>query len=49
MVYYLRFFMTAMAKEENESTVKKLNPSILQTVVLLICTIALLIGGYIAY
>mgnify|MGYP006166894285 CR=1 FL=1 len=49
MVYYLRFFMTAMAKEENESTVKKLKPSILQTIVLLICAIALLIGGYIAY
>ena len=49
MVYYLRFFMTAMAKEENESTVEKLKPSILQTIVLLICAIALLIGGYIAY
>lgn len=46
MYYYLRMLMTVMSKEENEE-VKTLTPSIMQYAVLVICAVALLIGGFI--
>lgn len=44
--YYLKLFMTAMAKDEDQSP---LNPTILQYIVLIICAGALLAGGFIKF
>lgn len=47
MYYYLRMLMTVMSKEENEE-VKTLKPTVMQYAVLAICSVALLVGGFIA-
>jgi NADH-quinone oxidoreductase subunit N len=44
--YYLRLLITALSKEENTVS---LNPSFLQYLVLGICSIGLLIGGFVAF
>lgn len=46
MFYYLRFLMTALSKEDNEE-VAVLKPTVLQFIVLTICAVGLLIGGFI--
>jgi NADH-quinone oxidoreductase subunit N len=46
MFYYLRFLMTALSSEEEGV---KLKPTILQTIVLTVCAIGLIVGGYISF
>ena len=45
--YYLRFIMTAMSSEDTEN-VQTLKPSILHYIVLAVCVVGLLAGGYIS-
>jgi NADH:ubiquinone oxidoreductase subunit 2 (subunit N) len=45
--YYLRFIMTAMSSEDTEN-VPTLKPSILHYLVLAVCVVGLLVGGYIS-
>jgi NADH-quinone oxidoreductase subunit N len=44
--YYLRMLITVMSIEENEE-VKTLTPSLMQYAVLVVCAVALIIGGFI--
>ncbi len=46
MFYYLRLLMTAMSKEDNE-VVATLKPTIMQYIVLAVCSVALIVGGLI--
>jgi NADH-quinone oxidoreductase subunit N len=46
MFYYLRLLMTAMSKEDNEVVVT-LKPTIMQYIVLAVCSVALIVGGLI--
>jgi NADH-quinone oxidoreductase subunit N len=47
MVYYLKLLMTVVSSETENTA--KISPSILQYVVLVLCTAALLIGGIVNY
>jgi NADH:ubiquinone oxidoreductase subunit 2 (subunit N) len=44
--YYLKLLMTAMSKEDADSA-KTLHPTALQNIVLFICAVGLLVGGFI--
>jgi NADH-quinone oxidoreductase subunit N len=44
--YYLTFVIAALSKQEDDSLVPVLKPSILQYIVLVICAIGLLTGGF---
>jgi NADH-quinone oxidoreductase subunit N len=44
--YYLTFVIAALSKQEDDSLVPILKPSILQYIVLVICAIGLLTGGF---